>query len=141
MKEIVKSVPSRNYRSRYEPSIALIESIAKDGTDVRNGDELTADQVLTAFLNGETVTVLSPFGQEVHWTLEDTTFEHWKEERAEKAKHRYTVEQQADKTWAIFHGGGFVQGGYRTREAGVYDANCMITADREAGVPVEMGVG
>lgn len=70
-----------------------------------------------------------------------SALDHWRQQKAEKDKRRYTVERQVDGTWAIFHGGGFVQGGFRTREAAAYEANLMITADQEAGVPVEMGVG
>lgn len=49
---------------------------------------------------------------------------------------RYSVEQQQDRTWAIFLGGGFVKGGYQFHDDAVADAKKRIEADVECGVPV-----
>jgi HSP90 family molecular chaperone len=54
-----------------------------------------------------------------------------------KAK-RYTVEQQADGTHAIFCNGGFVKGGFLSyeRPLAVDAASQLADDDEEAGVPV-----
>jgi hypothetical protein len=54
-----------------------------------------------------------------------------------KAK-RYSVEQQADGTHAIFCNGGFIKGGYPSydRTKALSDARDMAEADEECGVPV-----
>lgn len=220
MKRIVKSVPSKNYRSDYDLSVGLIERIAQDSSEPWSASDkyplLIPDEVLDHLVNGKTVTVLSPFKAEVHWTLEtdvkdgpavvadfaEKLIEHAimafgdkipisdierrnhvlnyhvgmirlleattnvavdvmkhvtprqteaevethneaaeMVEPQEPKKNRYSVEQQADKSWAIFNGGGFVKGGYYSRNEAVQRVSLMITADIEAGVPVDEEIG
>jgi hypothetical protein len=52
--------------------------------------------------------------------------------------NRYTVEQQADGTYAVFNRGGFVKGGWPAydRDAALIYARTLADADEEAGVPV-----
>lgn len=37
-------------------------------------------------------------------------------EVVKKAKPEYTIEQQVDKSWAVFHGGGFMKGDFDYKE-------------------------
>lgn len=55
--------------------------------------------------------------------------------------HRYSVEEQQDRKWAVFCGLGFVKGGFMDRAAAVNDARQRVAADKEAGVPVVAEIG
>lgn len=74
MKRLIKRAPTKGYQSDYEPSIGLIEQIAKDTREPYNTDHpgLSANDVLLRLHAGETVKGMNPFGTEVLWTLEET---------------------------------------------------------------------
>lgn len=49
--------------------------------------------------------------------------------------HGYSVQEQADGTHAVFHGQGFVRGGFKERSAALSFARDLADEAEEAGVP------
>lgn len=115
-----------------DPKVCLIDDL-QEIVERRTGSKLTRPENLNRTDAQRLVLALQTSDGQA-------ALNQWRERQAEKNKHRYTVEKQADGTWAIFHGGGLIRVGFHSESKAIYEAKCMVIADREAGVPVQMDV-